>query len=69
MTHISRKHCKDKPRPDILLYRNKSKHVVMLELTVPWEERMDEDHKKKRGTCAELVEDCHCQGVVDSMYA
>ena len=34
----------------------------MLELTVPWEERMEEASGRKREKYAELVEDCRNRG-------
>lgn len=34
----------------------------MLELTVPWEERMEEAQKRKREKYQELVEDCRRNG-------
>ena len=35
-------------RPDIILVSEATKNVVMLELTVPWEERMEEAFERKR---------------------
>ncbi len=42
----------------MVLMSDSSKQVVMLELTVPWEERIVEANERKRGKHAELVEDC-----------
>lgn len=49
-------------RPDSVLVENSTKKVVMLELTVPWEERMEEADKRKRGKYTKLVEECRRQG-------
>ncbi len=49
-------------RPDIVVFSEKSKQVVMLELTVPWEERMEEASERKKGKYAELAEDCRRRG-------
>ncbi|XP_053176235.1 uncharacterized protein LOC128359949 [Scomber japonicus] len=49
-------------RPDIVLQSESSKQVIMLELTVPWEERMEEASGRKREKYAELVEDCRNRG-------
>lgn len=49
-------------RPDIVIFSEALKQVVMLEPTVPWEERMEEASERKREEYTELVEDCHRQG-------
>lgn len=49
-------------RPDIVLHSESSKQVIMLELTVPWEERMKEASGRKKEKYAELVEDCRNRG-------
>lgn len=49
-------------RPDIVLYSESSKRVFMLELTVPWEERMEEASNRKKEKYAELVVDCRSRG-------
>nr|AAN12398.1 polyprotein [Tetraodon nigroviridis] len=49
-------------RPDIVLHSQSSKQVILLELTVPWEERMEEAYERKAGKYAELVEDCRRAG-------
>ena len=35
-------------RPDIVLLSNRTKKVVMVELAVPWEERVEEAHYMKK---------------------
>ncbi|XP_074527636.1 uncharacterized protein LOC141791255 [Halichoeres trimaculatus] len=49
-------------RPDIILSSATSKQVVLLELTVPWEERIEEANERKREKYAELVEECRGRG-------
>lgn len=49
-------------RPDIVLFSDTSKQVIMLELTVPWEERIEEASERKREKYAELVEGCRGRG-------
>ena len=49
-------------RPDIIIWSESPKMVVMVELTVPWEERMAEATERKRGKYQELVEQCQEQG-------
>ncbi len=52
-THITQ----SKLRPDIILVSEATKQLILLELTVPWEERM-EVQERKREKYQELVEDC-----------
>lgn len=49
-------------RPDIVLFSDSTKQVVLLELTVPWEERMEEANERKRAKYANLVEECRRRG-------
>ena len=49
-------------RPDMVLLSVTSKQVILLELTVPWEERMEEASERKREKYAELVEECQRRG-------
>lgn len=37
--------------PDMVLFSNSTKQVIMVELTVPWEEHMEEAQERKR-SCA-----------------
>ena len=43
-------------RPDIVLFSDSSKQVVLLELTIPWEECMDEVNERKHAKYTDLVE-------------
>ena len=49
-------------RPDIILVPEATKNVVLLELTVPWEERMEEAFERKMEKYEDLVSNCHRQG-------
>ncbi|XP_059199347.1 uncharacterized protein LOC131979398 [Centropristis striata] len=49
-------------RPDIILTSEATKQLLLLELTVPWEERMEEAQERKREKYQELVEDCRRNG-------
>ncbi|XP_035688709.1 LOW QUALITY PROTEIN: uncharacterized protein LOC118424272 [Branchiostoma floridae] len=42
-------------RPDMVLVSESTRQVVLLELTVPWEERISEANERKRAKYAELV--------------
>ncbi|TWW71631.1 hypothetical protein D4764_16G0001280 [Takifugu flavidus] len=49
-------------RPDMIIISEASKYLIMLELTVPWEERIEETNERKRAKYQELVEDCRGRG-------
>ena len=49
-------------RPDIVLSSVASRQVLLLELTVPWEDRMVEANERKRSKYQELVELCQTRG-------
>ena len=49
-------------RPDMIIVSDSTKQLIILELTVPWEERMDEANDRKRTKYQELVDDCKRQG-------
>ena len=44
--------------PDIVLWSTSPKQVAMLELTVPWEKRMEEANERKRSKYQQVVEVC-----------
>lgn len=44
--------------PDIVLASETTMQVVLLELTVPWEDRMEEAYERKRVNCEELAGEC-----------
>ncbi|KAM9850143.1 tectonic-1 [Aulostomus maculatus] len=49
-------------RPDVVLTSATSKQVVLLELTVPWEDHIEEANERKRAKYQELVEECRRNG-------
>ncbi|RXN29637.1 reverse transcriptase [Labeo rohita] len=49
-------------RPDMIIVSDSTKQLIILELTVPWEERMEEANERKRAKYQELVEECRSQG-------
>ncbi len=49
-------------RPDMIIFSDSTKQLILLELTAPWEERMDEANERKRAKNQELVEECRRQG-------
>ncbi|XP_063080140.1 uncharacterized protein LOC134470047 [Engraulis encrasicolus] len=49
-------------RPDMVLTSTSSRQVVLLELTVPWEDRMEEAQERKRAKYADLVAECRRNG-------
>ena len=54
--------CETRLRPDLILRSNKIKRLVIAELTVPWEDRIDEAHELKAAKYAELVEEARAKG-------
>ena len=49
-------------RPDTVLYSKATKQVIMVGLTVPWEERMEEAYERKRAKYQYLVGECQQRG-------
>lgn len=49
-------------RPDLVLTSDSTKQVVLVELTVPWEDRMEEAFERKKAKYLELVEACRGSG-------
>ncbi|KAI2645803.1 Regulatory protein RecX [Labeo rohita] len=49
-------------RPDMIITSEVSKQLIMLELTMPWEERIEEANERKRTKYQELVEECRERG-------
>ena len=45
-------------RPDIVIWSRGTKQVAMVELTVPWEERIEEAYERKRLKYQPLVDEC-----------
>jgi hypothetical protein len=49
-------------RPDIVLWSNTSKRLVMVELTVPWESRCEDAFERKTAKYADLLAQCKAKG-------
>lgn len=49
-------------RPDIVLVSESTKQVVLMELTVPWEDRFEEAFERKLSKYTGLVSDCQQAG-------
>ncbi|XP_063050108.1 uncharacterized protein LOC134444859 [Engraulis encrasicolus] len=49
-------------RPDMVLVSETTRQVVLLELTVPWEDRMEEAFERKRAKYEELASECRSRG-------
>ncbi|KAI2661305.1 Glutamyl-tRNA(Gln) amidotransferase subunit A [Labeo rohita] len=49
-------------RPDMVLFSESSRQMVLLELTKPWKDRMEESFKRKRAKHEELASECRNRG-------
>lgn len=49
-------------RPDMVLWSLSTKQVLVIELTVPWEERIEEAHERKFLKYSDLQADCKAKG-------
>jgi len=49
-------------RPDIILWSETGKKLIMIELTVPWETRRDEAYERKKAKYTELLIECRERG-------
>lgn len=49
-------------RPDTAVWSEQAKKVILLYLTVPWEEGCDEAHERKRPKYQDLVQDSRERG-------
>lgn len=49
-------------RPDLIMWSEPCKTILLVELTVPWEEGMEAANERKRAKYADLVEDCREAG-------
>ena len=55
-------------RPDIVIWSTSSKEVITGELTVPWEDNIDDAHERKLTKYAELRAECCDRGWAASCY-
>ena len=49
-------------RPDIVLWSNAARVIILIELTVPWESHVAEARERKLTKYSELVEECSTNG-------
>ena len=49
-------------RPDIVMWSRSTRNLIIIELTVPWEERMEEANERKREKYQDLVDECKEKG-------
>ena len=49
-------------RPDIVIWSKTPKRVILVELTVPWEERVDEAYETKKAKYEDLASTCRDRG-------
>jgi hypothetical protein len=50
-------------RPDIVLWSEKGKKLIMIDLTVPWETRCEEAYERKKTKYSELLNQCRQRGL------
>ncbi|KAJ8339289.1 hypothetical protein SKAU_G00360750 [Synaphobranchus kaupii] len=60
--------CSTTLRPDIVLWAAEEKSVLLVELTVPWEEGVEAAHERKRAKYADLVAECREGGWSARLY-
>lgn len=49
-------------RPDIILWSSVERHVLLVELTVPWKQGIQEAYERKKSCSADLVAECQEKG-------
>ena len=49
-------------RPDMVMWSNASQQVNLIELTVPWEDNLEEAHERKKTKYDALRDDCERNG-------
>ena len=49
-------------RPDMILYSTANKLLIIIELTVPWESRIDEAYERKKLKYSDLCDNCREKG-------
>ncbi|XP_066304530.1 uncharacterized protein [Branchiostoma lanceolatum] len=49
-------------RPDAVLWSEEGKKIVLIELTVPWEERCEEEYERKKNKYQDLLQECRDKG-------
>ena len=54
--------CTTNLRPDIIIWSKQTKQVLLVELTVPWESRIEEAHERKLTKYQALIDECVSNG-------
>ena len=49
-------------KPDIVILHRLIKHIVVIELTCPWEENLEDARQRKSNKCAPLIADIEQKG-------
>ena len=55
-------------RPDIVLWSQTGRKLIMIELTVPWETRCEEAFERKKGKYSDLLHQCKEKGWQASLF-
>lgn len=55
-------------RPDIIIWSSSAKEVVIVELTVPWEENMEAAFERKKEKYSDLAAECRAGGWRTHIY-
>ena len=55
-------------RPDMVLWSTTEKRVLLVELTVPWEQNIQEAYERKKARYADLVAECQEKGWKATTY-
>ena len=55
-------------RPDVVIWSASQRQVILGELTVPWEDNMEEAYERKYTRYADLMTDCKRRGWSTSCY-
>ncbi len=65
---FQQKICSTNLRPDVVLWSAAVKSVVLIELTVPWEEGLEAAYERKKAKYADLVAECRESGWSVRLY-
>ncbi|KAI8490805.1 hypothetical protein Bbelb_315980 [Branchiostoma belcheri] len=66
--HFPSSICATTLRPDLVLWSEDQKSVVIVELTVPWEENIQVAFERKKTKYEELVQQCRLNGWKTQLY-
>ncbi|KAI8493121.1 hypothetical protein Bbelb_291250 [Branchiostoma belcheri] len=60
--------CETSLRPDLVMWSADQKSVVIVELTIPWEENIQSAHERKKLKYEELAQQCRQNGWRTNLY-